>query len=255
MRVQAAFIERAPACGDAGLSSMRKAEAVSTTAVANAGENSNLDADAMHATLPLKKASSPGRGRSETTPCGRVEGEGAAVASAAADAADWARDWCALSTTRDVPRAAVFACSISSSNRRRFASRWRIVWLASSRARWARAAPYAKSKEPAWAPRSPQLCQSTKNPGDGAPPGLARAGVDPPPSPVEVGPPPSLREPVSRPSWLVGPDGGMVVRLLSRHRNPPPEAPPVSSRGISDELSVSRGYPNWGAWKTSACPE
>ena len=255
MRVQAAFTERASACRNAGLSGMRKAEAVSTTAVANAKENSTLDADAMHATLSLKKASSPGRGRSEATPCGRVEGKGVAVASAAADAADWARDWCALSTTRDVPGAAVFACSISSSNRRRLASRWRIVWLTSSRARWARAAPYAKSKGPAWAPRSPELCQSTKSPGDGAPPGLARAGVDPPPSPVEVGPPPSLRESVSQPSSLVGPGGGMVLRLLPRHWNPPPEVPSVSSRGISNELSLSRGYPVWGAWKTSACPE
>ena len=89
----------------------------------------------------------------------------------------------------------------------------------------------------------------------GAPPGLARAGVETPPSPVEVGPSSSLREPASRPSWLVGPGGGMVPRLLSRNRNRPAVVPSVSSRGISSELSLSRGHPGWGAWKTSACPE
>ena len=88
-----------------------------------------------------------------------------------------------------------------------------------------------------------------------APQGLARAGAETPPSPVEVGPSSSLREPASRPSWLVGPGGGMVLRLLSRLRNPPPVVPPVSSRGISSELSLSRGHPAWGTWKTSACPE
>ena len=89
----------------------------------------------------------------------------------------------------------------------------------------------------------------------GAPPGLARAGVETPPSPVEVGPSSSLREPASGPSCLVGAGGGMVLRLLSRHRNPPPVVPPVSSRGIYNELSLSRGHPGWGVWKTSACPE
>ena len=48
---------------------------------------------------------------------------------------------------------------------------------------------------------------SAGRPAGGAPPGLARAGVETPPSPVEVGPSPSLREPVSRLSWLVGPGG------------------------------------------------
>ena len=89
----------------------------------------------------------------------------------------------------------------------------------------------------------------------GAPPGLARAGVEIPPSPMEVGPSSSLREPVSQPSGLVGPGGGMVVRLLSRHQNPPTVITPVSSRGISSELFLSRGHPGWGAWKTSACPK
>ena len=83
MRVQAASTEKASTCHDAGLSDVRRAEAVSTTAVANAGENSTLGADAMHATLPLKKAASPGRGRWDATPCGRVEGVGAAVVPAA----------------------------------------------------------------------------------------------------------------------------------------------------------------------------
>eukprot|EP00904_Undaria_pinnatifida_P001807 jgi/Undpi1/11627/HiC_scaffold_34.g13922.m1 len=79
--------------------------------------------------MPLKKASFPGRGCWDATPGGRDEGKGAAVAPVAADATDDSR-------------AAVFACSISSSNRRRRA----IVWLASPSARWARAAAYAKSK-------------------------------------------------------------------------------------------------------------
>ena len=46
-----------------------------------------------------------------------------------------------------------------------------------------------------------------------------------------------------------------MIRLLSRHRNLPPVVPPVSSRGISSELSLSSGHPVWGAWKPSACPE
>ena len=125
--------------------------------VANAGENSALGAEAMHATLPLKKAASPGRGRWDTTPCGRIEGEGAAVVLAAADATNWVRVCCALFTTRDPSRAAVFACSISPSNRRRRASRRRTFWLASSSARWARATAYAKSTGPAWVPRSREL--------------------------------------------------------------------------------------------------
>ena len=130
-RVQAASTERTSACRDAGLSDERRAQAVSTTAVANAEEKSTLDADAMHTTMPLKKASFPGRGRWGATPCGRGEGKGAAVAPAAADATDWARACCTLFAIRDASRAAVFACSISSPNPRRRA----IVWLASSSAR------------------------------------------------------------------------------------------------------------------------
>ena len=63
MRVQAASTERASTCHDASLSDVRRAEAVFTTAVANAGDNSTLGAGAMHATLPLKQAASRGRGR------------------------------------------------------------------------------------------------------------------------------------------------------------------------------------------------
>ena len=107
--------------------------------------------------LPLKKASFLGRGCWDAAPCGRVEGEGSAVAPAAADATDWVRACWALSATRNASRAAVFVCSISSSNRRRHASRRRIVWSASSSAHWARAAAYAKSKWPAWAPRLREL--------------------------------------------------------------------------------------------------
>ena len=88
MRVQAASTERAFTCHDASLSDVRRAEAVSTTAVVNAGENSTLGADAFHATLPLKKAASPRRCRWDATSRGRVEGEGEAVVPAAADATD-----------------------------------------------------------------------------------------------------------------------------------------------------------------------
>ena len=156
-------------------------------------EKSTLGADAMHATIPANKASFPGRGRWDATPCGRDEGEGAAVAPAAADTTDWAKACCALFATRDASRAAVFACSISWSNRRRRA----IIWLALSSARWARTAAYAKSKGAAWAPRSRGsgggALSSAESPGGGggalssaggeaggAPPGLARAGVETP---------------------------------------------------------------------------
>ena len=63
MRVQAASTERASTCHDAGLSDVKLANAVFTTAVANAGENSTLRADAIHATPLLKKVASPGCGR------------------------------------------------------------------------------------------------------------------------------------------------------------------------------------------------
>ena len=86
---------------------MRRAEAVSTTAVDNAGKKSTVDADAMHATLPLKKASSTGRGRCDATTCRRVEGEGAAVTPTVAYATYWAKSCCALFTTRDASREAV----------------------------------------------------------------------------------------------------------------------------------------------------
>ena len=98
-------------------------------------------------------------------------------------------------------------------------------------------------------------CREGGGAAGGAPLGLARAGVETPPSPVEVGPSCPLRELESQPFGLVGPGGGMVVRLLSRHRNPPPVIPPVSSHGLSSELSLSLGHPGWGTWKTSACSE
>ena len=107
---------RTSACRDAGLSDGRRAHAASSTAVANAEEKYTLGADAMHATMPLKKASLPGRGRWDATPCGRDEGKGAAVSPAAADATDWARACCALFAIRNASRAAVFACSLYSSN-------------------------------------------------------------------------------------------------------------------------------------------
>ena len=92
------------ACRDAGLPDVRRAEAVSTTTVFNVGDNSTLSADAVQATLPLKKTSFMGRGRWDATPCGGDEGEGAMVAPAATDATDWARACCALFATRDASR-------------------------------------------------------------------------------------------------------------------------------------------------------
>ena len=102
MRAQAAYSERASLYRDAGLSDVWRAEAVSTTAAANVEKNSTIGADAMHAMLPLKKNSSPGRGCWEATTC--VEQEGAAIAPVAA-----ARDRRTLSSTRDASRAATFA--------------------------------------------------------------------------------------------------------------------------------------------------
>ena len=64
-------------------------------------------------------------------------------------------------------------------------------------------------------------CAARGGAAGGAPPGLARAGVETPPSPVEAGPSSFLLEPAGRPSWLVGPGGGMALRLLSCHRIPP----------------------------------
>ena len=71
MRVQAASTEMGSTCRDAGLSNVRRAEAVCTTAVANAGENSTVGAGAIHATVPLKMAASPGRGRWGSSSCSR----------------------------------------------------------------------------------------------------------------------------------------------------------------------------------------
>ena len=118
-RAQAASTERTSACRDAGLSDERRAQAVSITAVANAKDKSTLGANTMHPTMPLTRASLPGRDRWDATSCGRDDGDGAAVAPAEADATDWARACCTLFATRDASREAVFACSISLSNRRR----------------------------------------------------------------------------------------------------------------------------------------
>ena len=66
-------------CSDAFLTDVRRAEAVSTTAAENSEENSTLGQEVMHATLPLRKPSSPGLLLREPTPCWRVKSEGAAV--------------------------------------------------------------------------------------------------------------------------------------------------------------------------------
>ena len=76
MRTQTGSTEKASTYRDAGLSGMRRAEGVCITTVANAGANYILGADAMHATLPLKRASSQGRGPSEATPSGASKARG-----------------------------------------------------------------------------------------------------------------------------------------------------------------------------------
>ena len=86
MWAQASSTKRVSAGRNAILSAVRSAEAVSTNAVANAGENSTLGADAMHAMLPIKQASSPGRGRWDATPCERDQGNWAVVARTAVEA-------------------------------------------------------------------------------------------------------------------------------------------------------------------------
>ena len=139
MRAQAASTNRASACRDAGLSDVKRAEAVSTTTVGNTEENSTLGADAMRATLPLKKASSPGRGRQDVSPCVCVEYEWAVAAPATAGETDCARVLCALSAATDPSHAAFVACSISSSKPRRRASSRNDFWLEFSSAHWARA--------------------------------------------------------------------------------------------------------------------
>ena len=62
MRVQADSTERTSAYYDAGFSDARRAQAIYTTAVANA-EKSTLGDDATHATMSLKKAWFHGRDR------------------------------------------------------------------------------------------------------------------------------------------------------------------------------------------------
>ena len=86
MWAQAASTKRVYVGRNAILSAVRSTEAVFTTAASNAGENSTLGADLMHAMLPMKKASSSGRGRWDATPCGRDQGNGAAEAHTAVDA-------------------------------------------------------------------------------------------------------------------------------------------------------------------------
>ena len=88
MRTQAASTYRASACSNACHSDGSRADAVFTTAIINSRENSTLGSNNMHPMLPLKKSSSPGRGRWDATPCGRVEDEEAAVAPSAADATE-----------------------------------------------------------------------------------------------------------------------------------------------------------------------
>ena len=266
MRVQAASTERASAHRDAGLFDVRRAQAVSATAVTNA-EKSTLGADAMHATLPLEKASFPRHGRWDATPCGRDEGEGAAVASAAAGATDWAKARGALFATRDASRALVFACSISSSNRRRRA----IVWLACSSARWARAAAYAKSKGRAWAPRSRELwgwrsvergeprwrrwCPVERR--GGAAGGSPGAGESWRRDAPEFGRGWSVffSARAGESTLLVGGSGWRYGAPYSVSSLEPASGGPPRLESRDLERALCRGHPDWGAWETSACPE
>ena len=157
----------------------------------------------MHAVLPLKTVSFPGRDRWDAATCGHVKGEGPAIAPATSDATSWARPWCARSATKDASRAAVFACSIlrqkdvgvlraggSSGWRRRAPVGPTPTHMPSSSGRRKRSDPGSSGGG------APRRAESSSGGGNGslssagrpagvAPPGLARAGVETPPSPVE----------------------------------------------------------------------
>ena len=157
----------------------------------------------MHAVLPLRKVSFPGRDRWDAATCGHVKGEGPAIAPSTADATSLARPWCALSATKDASRAAVFACSIlrqtdvgvlraggSSGWRRRAPAGPTPTHMPSSSGRRERPDPGssgggARRRAESLGGGGDGSLSSAGRPAGVAPSGLARAGVETPPSPVE----------------------------------------------------------------------
>ena len=96
----------------------RRAEAVATTFVSNSVEKSTLGEEAINATLPFKKASSPGRFDRDATPCWRVEGDRGAVDPDTA-APMYTRAWCASIAAAAASRSALSAATMSRCNWRR----------------------------------------------------------------------------------------------------------------------------------------
>ena len=126
-RAQTAPTEGSSALNDDHRSDVKRAVAAATTASARSAEDPTLGVVAMYWTLPIMKASSPGRDFWEATPSGRA---GGGVALAAVDIAERATAWRALSTARDASRAATLAWSRASSSRRRRSSSWRLRFYA-----------------------------------------------------------------------------------------------------------------------------
>ena len=91
-------------------------------------------------------------------------------------------------------------------------------------------------------------CGARRGAAGGGPPGLARAGVETPPSPVEVGPSSSLREPRVDPLgwwvrvmvWSLEPASGGSPRLESRDLERARPVSWASRSGRVEDLSLPR---------------
>ena len=149
------------------------------------------------------RAESPGRGRWDATPCGRVEDEGAAVALATADETDWASTCCAPETPpaqRSLPArylrqtdVGVLHAGISSGWRCWAPAGPAPLHMPSQRGRHGRSGPGSPGRGALPTVQSrdgggPCLVESRGRAAAAAPPGLARADVETPPSSVVVGP-------------------------------------------------------------------
>lgn len=187
-------------CSDAFLANPRRAEAVSATA--NLKENSKLDSEVLRATLPERKASPPGRLRRQATLYWRSKGKGAAVARAEAIAAVRAGSCYALSAATDTSRSAFCALSMSPFTRRRSSIRRSVVLWDFRAPAWSipprMIRPSGRHGCPGPESSSGGALSSAERPAGGAPPYLARAGVDGHRSPVDVCPPPFPRKTVTR---------------------------------------------------------